>query len=499
MKILAMYLPQFYRTPENDEWWGEGFTDWVSTKKAIPLYDGHYQPHVPLRENYYDLTEKNTMEWQADLMQQYGIDGMCFYHYWFKDGRRVLEKPAENLLQWKDVAMPFCFCWANEAWGRSWSKYRNVNAWVNETQIVDELSKQDTGILLEQNYGTEKQWKEHFDYLLPFFLDERYILMEGKPLVVIYKAYDIPCLKDMLEYWKKLALDAGLKGIYTIGVHCNWVSRASVDAELFHEPVYSRRSIANYGKPEIIDYEMFWKQVMKAKGIGKTYYGGFVGYDDTPRRAGDGMVIQGANPIIFEKYLTQLIEKNQACGNELLFLNAWNEWGEGMHLEPDEKFGCGFLEAVRSAKESVKDKMITLDIETDNEYQMWLQSRADKFESYLNLLDAWMTLREDGVSLAERLQNLGIGKIGIYGWGIFGRHLARELENTSIEIVAIIDRNKNMIRPEYLSFFPEDALPEMDALIVTAYFFYDEIKTIYKDVELKLISVESLIKEEHYE
>ncbi len=112
MKIIAMYLPQYHRTPENDEWWGEGFTDWEAVKKAKPLFEGHNQPRVPLNDNYYDLLEKNTMQWQADLMHEYGIDGMCIYHYWFKDGRQVLEKPAENLLRWTDIDMPFCFCWA---------------------------------------------------------------------------------------------------------------------------------------------------------------------------------------------------------------------------------------------------------------------------------------------------------------------------------------------------------------------------------------------------
>lgn len=121
MKIFTMYLPQFHRTLENDAWWGEGFTDWVSTKNVAPLFSGHVQPRIPLNSNYYDLTEKETMKWQAELMHQYGIDGMCIYHYWFKDGRKVLEKPAENLLKWKDIDMPFCFYWANESWARSWS------------------------------------------------------------------------------------------------------------------------------------------------------------------------------------------------------------------------------------------------------------------------------------------------------------------------------------------------------------------------------------------
>ena len=130
MKVIAMYLPQFHKVKENDEWWGDGFTDWVSARQAVPLFDDHYQPHIPQNRNYYDLTDKKTILWQAELMKKYGVDGVCMYHYWFKDGRKILEKPAENLLQWKDVNMPYCFCWANETWARSWSNIKG-NVWSN--------------------------------------------------------------------------------------------------------------------------------------------------------------------------------------------------------------------------------------------------------------------------------------------------------------------------------------------------------------------------------
>ena len=173
MKILAKYLPQFHRTRENDAWWGEGFTEWTAVKKAAPLFEGHDQPRVPKDENYYDLLQKETMLWQASLMEKYGIDGMCIYHYWFKDGRQVLEKPAENLLRWKEVPMPFCFCWANETWARSWSKIQNKNHWSDIYE--QKKSNGSSGILLDQKYGREPEWKAHFEYLLPFFRDERYI------------------------------------------------------------------------------------------------------------------------------------------------------------------------------------------------------------------------------------------------------------------------------------------------------------------------------------
>ena len=135
IKTIAMYLPQFHEVPENNEWWGEGYTEWIAAKKAEKLFDGHYQPREPLNDNYYDLMDKSTMLWQAEIARQYLLDGFCFYHYYFKEGRKILEKPAENLLKWKDVNMPFCFCWANESWGRTWSK---INYEINEWLIEDE-------------------------------------------------------------------------------------------------------------------------------------------------------------------------------------------------------------------------------------------------------------------------------------------------------------------------------------------------------------------------
>ena len=173
MKTIAMFLPQFHRVKENDEWWGEGYTDWMAVKNAQKLFDEHYQPREPLQENYYDLLDKKTFEWQAGLMHKYDIDGLCFYHYYFKDGKKILEKPAENLLQWKDVDMPFCFCWDNTPWARTWSTIGEKAIWSDKYE--KKYDQEGNGILLEQSYGGEKEWREHFQYLLPFFKDNRYL------------------------------------------------------------------------------------------------------------------------------------------------------------------------------------------------------------------------------------------------------------------------------------------------------------------------------------
>lgn len=186
-------MPQFHNIPENDEWWGDGFTEWTNVKKAKPLYEGHMQPRVPLGGNYYNLLDDNVKIWQADLAKKYGVYGFCYYHYWF-NGKMLLEKPMEQMLANKEVDIPFCICWANEPWTKAW--------------VGDERK-----LLIAQEYGQEEEWKQHFMYLLPFFKDERYITKNGKPLFVFYRPDIVPCMKEMIETWDKLAKENGLSGI----------------------------------------------------------------------------------------------------------------------------------------------------------------------------------------------------------------------------------------------------------------------------------------------
>ena len=192
MKIIAFYLPQFHDIPENDEWWGKGFTEWVNVKKARPLYKGHEQPRIPLNNNYYNLLDDKVKIWQAKLAKEYGVYGFCYYHYWF-GGKLLLEKPMEQMLENPNIDIPFCISWANEPW---------TKAWVNEKKV-----------LIPQFYGGKKEWKEHFDYLLKFFKDSRYIKEDGKPLLVIYRAEVIEHLNEMLDYWSELAKKNGFKGM----------------------------------------------------------------------------------------------------------------------------------------------------------------------------------------------------------------------------------------------------------------------------------------------
>lgn len=194
IKTIAFYLPQYHAIPENDWAWGVGFTEWTNVKKAKPLFEGHYQPRVPLENNYYNLLDERVLVEQSKTAQKYGIFGFCYYHYWFKNGKKLLEKPIEKMLQSKDVTIPYCLCWANENWTKKWDG-------------------SDNEVIVLQDYGGQNEWEKHFQYLLAYFRDKRYITINGKPVFLIYRPNIIPCIQKMLKFFERRALEVGLKGI----------------------------------------------------------------------------------------------------------------------------------------------------------------------------------------------------------------------------------------------------------------------------------------------
>lgn len=355
-KIITFYLPQFHRVPENDKWWGEGFTDWVSTQKANPIFPGHYQPRFPAHDNYYDLLDVETMRWQAGLAKKAGIYGFCIYHYWFGNDKQLLEKPAENLLKWQDIDIHYCFSWANEPWVCSWSKLKG-NAWMQtECEAEDKMHQ---GILVGQEYGDEREWKKHFEYLLPFFRDNRYIKKDNKPVFVIYRPESIKQIRKMVQYWNLLAVEQGFSGIYFIGTNDRHWKQKRMNAGVFYEPSFSlgeknrhtvvvrkmRKALKkiNIDMPYIYYYDKLWKKILDRQNQAGMYNGGFVDYDDTPRHGIKGDVIWGMTPYKFGKYFSRLYKKSADRGDSFLFLTAWNEWGESAYLEPDKRYGMRCL------------------------------------------------------------------------------------------------------------------------------------------------------------
>ena len=505
LKTIAMYLPQFHRTSENDKWWGEGFTDWIAVKKANRFYKEHNQPRVPLNKNYYNLLEHDIMVWQADLMKKYRVDGMCIYHYWFENGKRILEKPIENLLKWKEISMPFCFCWANETWSRTWKKLSGTNTWTSLFEVKNDCSK--NGILLKQNYGREKEWEEHFSYLLPFFKDERYIKLEGKPVFVIFKPNMIFSLWDMMNLFNKLAKDNGFPGVYVIGMEEQ--EMIGLDAGCIRQPNDSMERYLNekslpFQRPMIYGYDELWSIVHKRKlRKDKVYLCGFVDYDNSPRMGKSGRIVSGASPQKFYKNFKNLYQKSLMMEHEFIFINAWNEWGESMYLEPDERYGYQYLEALtkvvdecKSMENIVKNGCKEI-YEDEKEKTVRLMREHDEINRRHDiLLDNWMHLRDIKVDFSKYFKKYGYQKIGIYGAGKLGIHLFYELKHCGIEVSFGIDRNYKTTKYPVEVYSPDHQIPEVDAIVITIIDQYGEIsKMLSKKVNCPMIPLEEVIQE----
>ena len=340
MKKYAFYLPQFHEIEENNKWWGKGFTEWVNVKNAKPLFKNHKQPKVPI-DGYYDLLKKETVIHQTELINKYNLDGLIYYHYYFK-GKKLLEKPAENLLKWKDIPQNFFFCWANHSWIRSWEG--------NST------------MLQEQTYGTIEDWEEHFNYLLPFFKDNRYVKRNNKPLFMIFKS-NFEEKNQMFDYFNKKCIENGFDGIIIINT-CNILkeyhrlkkNKTNYESMyFFREPSFSmnesrgflRKSIDKIKKIAGIKYKPFkiydGNKFIKTS-IRKYFYdsrvihGLFFEWDNTPRHGKRGYVIKPISKKYFNKYI------NVLNNEEYVFINAWNEWAEGMILEGTKENGFKYLE-----------------------------------------------------------------------------------------------------------------------------------------------------------
>ncbi len=446
-KIVTMYLPQYHKTKENDEWWGDGFTDWMTVKGANRLFDEHIQPVIPYGEYYYDLSKKSTFIWQVEQMKKYGVYGQCFYHYYFENGKLVLNQPVENLLKWKEINMPFCFCWANESWIRSWESATEGNVWTHK---YENENKSD-GVLLNQDYGYEEDWIKHYNYLQQFFLDDRYIKIDGKPVFIIYKPDKIDCFSEMIALWRQLAQGDGFKDLFIIGTNSVRQDITEVvDANYYHEPLRTNRIISlrergmNY--PVLNSYDTVWNVILSNKMCEeKTFYGGFVGYDDTPRHNTKGTVIWGANPDKFEFYLANLIARNVTAGNEIVFINAWNEWGEGMHLEPDTIYAFKYLEAIPKAindADSYIDRYRFMEKYGLSGYADEMKKRVDILRQNRRLFELWMCCREHNINILAPLAESNVNKMVIYGCGTTCKHLIEDVKASKIKVEYGIDRKK---------------------------------------------------------
>ena len=383
IKPIAFYLPQFHAIPENDKAYGKGFTEWTNTKKCKPLFEGHYQPRTPLNSNYYNLLDEGVMEKQAALAKEYGVYGFCYYHYWFKNGKKLLEKPLEKMLQNKKIDIPFCLCWANENWTKRWDGGNNEIIAVQDYDDMDGLDK-------------------HIDYLCEFFFDERYIKIDGRPLFLIYKPELIPNLKKTVSHIRKRVVSKGFPGIVLACQHPGFYFEG-INLDLFDnyvqfQPAFVQKTIAYENLTVKEKWKMNIKCILTKLGLRemgrkirrfndkingtkniasvklkqerrsftgdfekilsyevkdkRLIAGAFTDWDNSPRNK-NGICYIGSNPSIFGEYMSRLVKKiKKEYSSEFLFINAWNEWAEGAFLEPDEKYGYGYLEALKKVIEN---------------------------------------------------------------------------------------------------------------------------------------------------
>jgi lipopolysaccharide biosynthesis protein len=352
VRAIAFYLPQFHPIPENDRWWGKGFTEWTNVTKARPNFKGHYQPHLPADLGFYDLRVPEVREQQAELAREYGIHGFCYHHYWF-GGRRLLERPFNEVLGSGRPDFPFCVCWANHDWTRCWDGGENE-------------------LLVAQRHSAEDD-RNFIRALFPAFEDRRYIRINGKPLLIVYQAGILPDAKQTATIWREEMKNAGLGEIYLCLVQGGYILDPrphGFDAAVEFPPRGATikkldAQIAKFNPNfagSICDYLLIaTAMIHKPKPDYTLFRGVMPGCDSTPRRQDAGIICINSSPEAYEYWLGKAVEHMiiKYEGDErMVFINAWNEWGAGTHLEPDRRYGRRYLEATRNVLSAVQGNVI---------------------------------------------------------------------------------------------------------------------------------------------
>lgn len=367
LRPIAIYLPQYHPIPENDSWWGKGFTEWTNVAKAKPFYKGQYQPHLPADLGFYDLRVPETREAQAKMAEENGIYGFCYYHYWFM-GRRILERPFQEVFESKKPDFPFMLCWANENWTKRWDGGNNE-------------------ILISQDYS-EEDHLAHIRVLIEYFKDDRYIKVDGKPVFCVYRSGEIPEVAKMIKIWREEAakhdMELYLCRFETLSQYGQEYLDLGFDAAVTFQPFsgefwrytwkeyYDRFTAIDRAKAKIAKYKKIknFHHARKEKIARHYSYPGYVKYftsqdninkkykcypgvspswDNTARKAEDAILLKDASPEVYKLWLEDTVEKFKpfSRNENFLFINAWNEWAEGNHLEPDREYGSAYLDATR--------------------------------------------------------------------------------------------------------------------------------------------------------
>lgn len=379
-RIIGLYLPQYHPIPENDKWWGKGFTEWTNVAKAKPQFRGHYQPRIPADLGFYDLRLPEVREQQAELAREAGLEGFCYYHYWFGNGKQLLERPFNEVLASGKPDFPFCLCWANHDWtNKTWQKGKNTHR---------------DSMIMQMHYSRE-DYIAHFNYLLPAFKDPRYIRVDGKPLFAVWAPNHIPDVKEFIALWQQMAKENGLPGIHFVGYQVNSTGKsvsgkgmslwATDEAALHYKSILDkgfdavmsaglgRAQSLCHGKLKMLWYYITGKTFLNttlrtdyAKAM-KHYYVDedswenvyptlLPQWDRTPRAGKKTDPLLNSTPDKFQTTVEEALSlcKDKQEEHQILFLKAWNEWGEGNYVEPDLKFGHGYIQAIRKAIEKFR-------------------------------------------------------------------------------------------------------------------------------------------------
>lgn len=349
VRTICFYLPQFHSIPENDKWWGEGFTEWTNVIPAVPQFAGHYQPHVPHRDiGYYNLLNRDDQAKQIELAKLYGIEGFCYYLYWFS-GQRLLEQPLDNMLADSSLDLPFCVCWANENWSRRWDGLEN-------------------DLLMVQNYSPEDDLA-FIANIAKYLNDPRYIRVSGKPLILIYRPNLFPDMRATAQRWRTWCIENGVGEIYLAypqSFETVDPEEYDFDAAIEFPPNNSNPPrITSQVEPSVQDFKTTvydWRVFVERSDAYidpgyKLFRSATPSWDNTARKKNKGTVFHNSCPVLFERYLSnafsETIFRREDPSERLVFINAWNEWAEGAHLEPDERYGYAWLQAVRNSHENI--------------------------------------------------------------------------------------------------------------------------------------------------
>lgn len=356
-RIIAYYLPQYHPIPENDKYWGKGFTEWTNVVQARPLFRGHKQPHIPADLGFYDLRLPEVREEQAQLARKAGIEGFMYWHYWFGGGKELLERPFNEVVNSGKPDFPFCLGWANHDWStKSWT----VNKNFKNVMIAKQTYPGDEDIIL------------HFNTYLKAFRDPRYIKVDGKLLFVVFKPLDVPNMKRHIELWQQLAKENGLDGFHFVGVYG---SRGTSKQQLL-DMGFDAGNLSELWKAEVDSIGNLWlrrlRNLLRKRGliVDKFKYASIIKhmgceedyeedtypiilpcYDRTPRSKREATIYYGSTPEIFKKHVRKMLKyvENKKQEHKIIFLKSWNEWGEGNYMEPDLEYGDAYLKALQEA------------------------------------------------------------------------------------------------------------------------------------------------------